>query len=68
MSFHEYTFTPDRLPAIHPTSGRGVDLPTGLTGATCVHCGSHFTIPSTDEPQRIFPGRGTVFVVHRCQS
>jgi hypothetical protein len=64
MSTHRYTFTPDHRPAIHPASGMDVDLPTGLTRATCIYCGSYLTIPSTDEPQRL-PGRDTLFVVWR---
>lgn len=61
MTTHRYTFAPARLPAIHP-SGTAVDLPTGLTRVSCT-CGARFTIRSTDEPRRIFPGRGTLFVV-----
>lgn len=61
MPLHEYTFAPDRRPAIHP-SGMVVDLPTGLTRVSCT-CGARFTIRSTDEPRRIFPGRDTLFVM-----
>jgi hypothetical protein len=66
MVTHEYTFTPDIRPTIHP-SGRIAYLPTGLTKAVCVHCGSSFTIPSTDEPQRVFATRDTMFVVQRAR-
>jgi hypothetical protein len=62
---HRFTFAPDRRPAIHPASGAVVNLPTGLTRATCPYCGSSFTIASTDEPQRL-PGRDTLFVVQRA--
>lgn len=65
MTVHEFTFAPDRHPAIHP-SGRIVNLPTGLTRATCRCCGASFTINSHDEPQRLFPGRDTLFVVQRA--
>jgi len=61
---HSLAFAPDRRPAIHPVSGMVVNLPTGLIRATCIYCGSHFTIPSTDEPQRLL-GRDTLFVVGR---
>jgi hypothetical protein len=64
MDTHEFTFAPDCRPAIHP-SGMVVNLPTGLTKATCIYCGAHLTIPSTDDPQRIFPGRDALFVVWR---
>lgn len=63
MTQHRFTFKPDTRPAIHP-SGMVVELPTGLTRVTCT-CGSRFTIPAQEEPQRLFPGRGAVFVVHR---
>jgi hypothetical protein len=64
MDIHQFTFAPDRRPAIHPATGRILDLPTGLARATCIYCGSYLTIPSTDEPQRL-PGRDTLFVVWR---
>jgi hypothetical protein len=65
MDIHQFTFAPDRRPAIHPASGMVIDLPTGVTRATCIYCGWYFTIPSTDEPQ-LLPGRDTLFVVQRA--
>lgn len=63
MISHKYTFKPDTRPAVHP-SGRVAYLPTGLTRVTCT-CGSRFTIPAQEEPQRLSPGRDTAFVVQR---
>jgi len=63
MTDHSFTYAPDYRPAIHP-SGKVVYLRTGLTRVSCT-CGSRFTIPPQEEPQRLLPGRDTLFVVWR---
>jgi hypothetical protein len=62
MTFHAYTCKPDVQPAIHPPSGRVVDLPTGLTKAVC-SCGARFTIPIPEVPHETVPGREHLIVL-----